>query len=88
MDLIDTSNKSLSFGLCILVLLCISFKVYYDDISFRFEDYIEKDPYYETKLNLIFLGISLLCTFLAMVFFKQYLVYTGSQIFLDEPFDD
>ena len=87
MDLIDTSSKSLSIAVCICLLLMFAFKLKYNKILEQFESVFEQDPYYESKVNTVLFSTACLTTVLVLILFKQYLVTSGSQVYLDESFD-
>jgi len=87
MDYIDTSNKSIAFGLVAFVLLLyIFYRIFADNRQYvldRFEFDLTDNKIYVFSLLLALLG-----TFGLLILFKEYLKKIGNDTFLEEPFEE
>jgi uncharacterized protein YacL len=86
MDLIDKNSTSLFLGALVFALTFFILQSNYERISDRLEDHIEYNKYFDQKVYAIFISVSLFVSLLFMVFWKRYLVESGSKVYIDEPF--
>lgn len=86
-DLVDTSNQSMVYSLCVFVLVWLSLNYFYEDIAIYLSDKLEQDNYFETKIKAILFSTTAIITFVVMIFYRRYLIHAGSQVYADEPYD-
>ena len=89
MDIIDTSGRSIFLGSCVLIIMAMIFKTNYEQIAMFLvvNNYIGQDSYFEIKMVSLMILISIGVTFCSLALYKNYLIYSGSKVYLGEPFD-
>jgi len=86
MDFIDTSNKSIAFGIISFILLgYIFYRIFYDNKQYVLDRFVFDLT--DNRIYLFSIILALLLTFGLLVLFKEYLKKMGQYTFLDEPFE-
>lgn len=75
LNYIDTSISSVTLGLVSIVILFLAVQYYFNS----YVNHNVEEPYSERQVNVISALISLLFTYVVLVFYKQYLEYQGTK---------